>query len=120
MTKKQISRFKRVKDSVYYCKSCISTNLPYSKLTTPKLHALNDNDMVTDTEHTTAIVRKSKHAKETSCNLCMECNPECNVCLDTACPNLQRVCETCCNCQYYDSDQFNESTSNFGKWYKSI
>ena len=43
----------------------------------------------------------------------MECNPECTACTNTACPDLQRVCETCCNCQYYDSDEFNESALNF-------
>ena len=120
MTKKQISRFKRVKDSVYFCTSCISTNLPYSKLQTPKLITLNENDMVTDTEHTTAEVRKKHHVGDVSCNLCMECNPECTACLSTACPDLQRVCETCCNCQYYDSDLFNECALNFGKWYKNV
>ena len=120
MTKKQISRFRRVRDSVYYCKSCISVNLPFCKLQTPQLNALNDNDMVTGAEHASARVRKRKQVIEICCNLCMECNPECTACINTACPDLQRVCETCCNCNYYDSDEFNENALNFAKWYKNV
>ena len=119
MTKKQITRFKRVKDSVYYCKMCISANLPYCNLNTQKLNELNESDMVANTEHAAARVKGNTLVCEKSCNLCMECNPECTVCI-TACPDLQHVCETCCNCQYYDSGLFNESALNFGKWYKKF
>ena len=42
MTKKQISRFSRIENSVYFCTPCVSANLPFSKIQTPKLISLNE------------------------------------------------------------------------------
>ena len=55
--KKQILKFRRIKDSVYYCNLCVSNSLPFSNMTTSKLISLNQNDTVVVTEN-----------KEITCN----------------------------------------------------
>ena len=121
MTKKQILRFRRIKDSVYYCKTCVSSNLPYCHLTTPKLKALNQNDMVINAEQNTNPYSEKNINSDngSTCNLCMECSPECTGCLDNACIDPQRVCNTCCDCKYVDVDQFNKNRANFQIWFKN-
>ena len=117
MTKKQINRFRRT-DEQYYCTPCISANLPFCQLGSKKLCTLNCNDKILLPNSGKPWSPSSVEPPSSTCNLCMECNLECTGCLNNACIDTQRICETC-DCKYADIEQFNNNSTNFKIWYKN-
>ena len=72
----------------YFCSSCINNSLPFSN---------NSKNSFFDKT-------ASKSARVPICQLCIECNSECDNC--TACPDLHRVCDECNKCSLIDLDTF--------------
>ena len=55
----------------------------------------------------------SQTESNSSCNLCLECNPDCSNCENMLCPDDQRICSNCTNCQYMNVDDLNKNILQF-------
>lgn len=111
LTKKQKNRYRRTDDK-YYCQPCVSKTLPFNILSNKKLNTLNHVDSVVN------LTEKSLNCvvpctENSSCNSCIECNPNCSSCEISACPNMQRICQNCSNCNYLNIDELNEKLFSF-------
>ena len=118
LTRKQLRRYSTTEDK-YYCTPCISTSLPFNRLADKKLNILNSNDKVTLSKETRLPAETNFQDGKATCDLCMECNPECTQCTDSACPDPQNVCSICCDCKYVEIDQFKGKIEQFNSWYSS-
>ena len=96
-SKIKLSQFNRLGKSsdAYYCSSCISDTLPFSRVA----------KMESESSTLSRNRKKILHPTE-SCSLCIECNDECDVC-DKSCPDLYRVCDSCLKCDYLESAELN-------------
>ena len=84
MTRGQIISYSR-SNKDYYCQLCISSSLPFGKLTNEKLNILNQSNSIALAGPLTIDSPSSN--KDNPCNLCLECNPECTSCDKQCCPN---------------------------------
>ena len=79
LTKSQIISYAKTSKR-YYCKLCLETNIPFSKISTQNLCSLNNNDvLLVSGNHELELSQKQVSI---SCNLCLECNPECSSCIE--------------------------------------
>ena len=90
LTPKQFNKMGRNSD-FYYCSLCIENTLPFCKISKPKFLEIN-NQKVT------------KYIPASICQLCIECNTDCDVCV--ACPDQHRVCDKCTKCSLLDVESF--------------
>ena len=103
----------------YYCNECINLNLPFSKVSAPNLCLLNSSDQLVNTAE--VHVTNTTTQIDISCNLCLECNPECTTCYDGICVDARRICDTCLICSYVlDKSEFNRVYHEFSSNFKNL
>ena len=98
---KQFNKLGRCSDP-YFCKNCIQKNLPFTNTNTAT-NKIFRNEILDKNN------QKSKYDQVT-CNLCIECNMECEMC--SSCPDLFRVCDNCSRCKMVDMCSFTDLSSN--------
>ena len=104
----------------YYCSTCIEQSIPFTNLKTSKLDVLNSTDHILNHGETLLIQDKNMPLENSCCNLCLECNPECSTCLNNACVDPSRVCETCLICDYIvDTNELNQINDEFSSKFRS-
>ncbi len=87
---RQFNKFGRTSES-YYCSSCIKNNLPFCNIS---------NKLFFDQQN-----MHTKTSNFNNCQLCIECNIECDVCPGD-CPDQHRVCDNCLKCSLLDVNEF--------------
>ena len=100
----------------YYCNSCIDDSIPFTKISNSNLFTHFNNDDVLQNNH--HVHKLSQNHTNISCNLCLECNPECTACSDKICVDPRRICDACLRCSYIldkndISSVFHEFSSTF-------
>ena len=107
----------------YYCSACLVDNMPFAIISNANLHSHNSNDRIlqTNCEEMNLPIKQT----DISCNLCLECNPECTICCDGICADARKICDTCLICSYVlnkndFSSVFQEYTSNFNNLVSAI
>ena len=116
MTRSQIISYSKTSKQ-YYCQKCIVQNLPFSSISTSKFNALIDNSDLSQivTNHNNIC-----SADKVSCDLCLECNPECFSCPNSISIDPTRVCETCLICNYaLDTNDLNKLFVDFTSQFHS-
>ena len=63
-------------------------------------------------DHTNNVISNTTNTggSDSSCTLCIECNPECDKC--TMCSDMFRVCDLCLSCNNYDLGQFQKAQTS--------
>ena len=118
LTKSQLISFSKTSKK-YYCNVCIMLNIPFSNVSASKLHHLNNTDEVCPVPNQTKPY-VSPLTNNDSCDLCLECNPECFSCVDSICPDPRRICETCLICKYlFDTTELNNLYLDFVSKFKN-
>ena len=97
LTIKQFNKYGKNPDTPYYCFKCLQQNIPFTGLSKSKLISILNCASNRNTRAQTYI--------STSCNLCVECNTECEDCV--VCPNAHKICDFCIRCQYLNFSQVN-------------
>ena len=100
----------------YYCRACLVDSIPFSETSNSILHSYNTNDRIL--QNNGEEINLPLNQTNVSCNLCLECNPECTICCDSICADARRICNTCLICSYILDKKdfhtvFQEYTSNF-------
>ena len=90
LTPKQFNKLGRNTD-FYYCSTCIENSIPFSRLSKKKFFEMNNQKI-------------TKSVPASLCQLCIDCNTECNICV--ACPDQHRVCDKCAKCSLIDVETF--------------
>ena len=90
LTPKQFNKMGRNSDS-YYCSICIENTLPLCNVSKKNFFEINNQTI-------------SKIIPSETCQLCIECNMECDVCV--ACHDQHRVCDKCSKCSLIDVESF--------------
>ena len=88
LTTRQFNNFGNNPESLYYCFKCLQQSIPFTGLSKSKFESTLD----------CASKTNSLNNLSSSCNLCVECNTECEDCV--LCPDLHRICDFCTKCQY--------------------
>ena len=102
LTVNQFNKYGRT-PTPFYCSNCINENIPFTKLSRPKLHKLNEDGL--------PVITNGRTSKPTvSCSLCVMCDSECDNCVN--CPNIHRVCSSCIECKYLNISELNVLLNN--------
>ena len=89
----------------YLCSTCVSTNLPFIKLSKNVL----ENTLLG--ENSRSKTGACTNSSNKCCVLCVQCHTECEEC--TVCPNNYRVCSECTmECSYFDINELNTTFTN--------
>ena len=88
----------------FYCQPCIKDSLPFVNVPKTKFNEISSSK----TTEPTSL--SPKHIS--SCELCLECNPDCENC--TTCTDLYRVCDKCIDCNIDDFETFNSLLNQKG------
>ena len=99
---KQFNNLGRCSDP-YFCRNCIQKSLPFAKIS-------ENSFFGNQTKHAVNMACTQNDMSVSPCNLCIECNPECEVC--SSCPDLFRLCNSCSKCKMLDMNSFAELTKN--------
>ena len=119
MKKSQILSYAKTTKK-YYCSTCITQNVPFNKVPTNKLNMLNCSDHIVNNSDASLNQRVRIQDEDLPCNLCLECNPECSSCLNNACNDPRRICETCLICNYViDNTELNKIGNDFSSKFQS-
>ena len=102
----------------YFCTLCLEQNIPFSTISTSNLCSLINNDQLVPGNHELDLSQKQV---STSCNLCLECNPECSSCTDNVCENNRRICDACLICSYVlDKCEFNRVYNEYVSKFQNL